>query len=94
MAASHFSAHKYGTVSVDPPSIAATTKGAVNVTIAGLAVGDEIEFYPPAAMNDDLLFVGCRIASANTATLLIYNPTAGALDDGALTWEYTWWDRT
>lgn len=94
MAATHFSALSYGTVSVDLPSIATVARAAVSVTIPGLAVGDMLVFYPPATLNDDLIYVGCRVASANTATLFVYNPTIGAIDDAAANWEYHWWDRT
>jgi hypothetical protein len=94
MAATHYSALHYDAVSVNPASIATVTRGSVDVTVPGIAVGDMVVCYPPAALNDDLLYVGCRVTAANTVRLYLYNPTVGAIDDGALTWEFAWWDRT
>ena len=82
------------TVSIDPASIAATSRGATTFTVTGAAVGDRISMEPPAGLNDDLVFVGARVTAADTATVYLYNPTAGAIDDGALTWNYTWMDLT
>jgi hypothetical protein len=94
MAASHPSALKYGTINIDAPSVPTVTKLAVDMNVPGLAVGDTINFHPPVGMNDDLIYAGCRVKAANTATVFIYNPTAGPLDDGFLVWEYEWWDLT
>jgi hypothetical protein len=94
MGASHPSALKYGSITIDIPSIGATTKGAMDFNVPGIAVGDTINFHPPVAMNDDLVFAGCRVKAANTVTVFIYNPTAGAIDEPMLTWEYEWWDLT
>ena len=79
-----------GSVSVNPGSIAAITRLAVVVTIAGigLALGDILVMEPPATLDDDLLYVGCRVTATDQVTLYIYNPTAGAIDDGALNWNY------
>ena len=94
MAASHFSALKTATVSVDLPSIATVSTAAVDVTVTGIAVGDMLSVYRPIALNDDLVVAGYRIKSADTVTLFIYNPTGGAIDDAAQPWEFVWWDRT
>lgn len=83
-----------GTQSLNPGSIATVSRGTVTFTITGAAVGDTLIMQPPATLNDDLLFVGAAITSANTATVYLYNPTAGAIDDGALNWIYTWIDVT
>lgn len=83
-----------GTISLDPPSIAATSRAAVTGTVTGVAVGDRILLEPPAALNDDLIFHGARVTAADTITVYLYNPTAGAIDDAALTWNYTWIDLT
>lgn len=83
-----------GTVSINPASIAATSRGATAVTISGAAVGDRVVFSPPSGLEDDLLFVGAAVTGANTATVSLYNPTAGAIDGAALTWDYLWFDLT
>ena len=83
-----------GTISINPPSIATITRAAVTFTLTGAAVGDRIVMEPPAALNDDLVFVGARVTAADTVTVYIYNPTAGAIDDAAQTWNYLWFDLT
>ena len=79
-----------GTVSVNPASIAAVTKLAHTVTITGigLVAGDMMVFEPPAALNDDLIYLGCRVTGDDTVDLYIYNPTGGAIDDTARNWNY------
>jgi len=79
-----------GSVSVNPASIAATTRLAHTATITGigLILGDVIVLVPPAALNDDLLYVGCRVTGVDTVDIYIYNPTAGAIDDAALNWDF------
>lgn len=77
-----------GTVSLNPGSISATTRGTVTFTLTGADTTDIIVMTPPAALDDDLLFVGAAVTSANTVTVYLYNPTAGAIDDSARTWSY------
>jgi len=81
-------------VSINPASIAATSRGATTFTVTGAVVGDRITMEPPEGLNDDLLFVGARVTAADTATVYLYNPTIAAIDDVALTWDYTWIDLT
>lgn len=83
-----------GTTSLNPGSIASVTRGTVTFTLTGAAAGDMIHMQPPATLNDDLLFVGAEVTSADTVTVYLYNPTGGAIDDGALTWRYIWIDLT
>lgn len=83
-----------GTTSLNPASIAATTRGSVTFTLTGAAAGDLIHMQPPADVNDDLIFVGAEVTSANTVTVYLYNPTVGAIDDAATTWRYIWMDLT
>ena len=83
-----------GTISVDPGSIAATTRGSIGVTLTGVASGDEIILYPPSGVADDLLYVGHDITATNAVTLYFYNPTGSAINDAATTWKYAWRDCT
>lgn len=76
-----------GTVSVNPPSIAATTRAAVDVTVAGVVATDIVIAEPPAALNDDLIYCGV-VAGAGKFTVSLYNTTGGAIDDSARTWTY------
>lgn len=77
-----------GTVSINPASIAATSRAATTFTVTGAASGDILIMSPPAGLNDDLLFVGARVTGTDQGTVYLYNPTGGAIDDGALTWDY------
>lgn len=79
-----------GSVSVNPGSIGATTKGSVNVTITGIVPGDKILLDVPSGLNAGLLYVGHNITASNTLTIYLYNKTGGAIDDGAFTWNYMW----
>jgi hypothetical protein len=83
-----------GTVSLNPGSINATTRGTVTFALTGAATGDTVIMVPPDTLEDDLLFVGARVTSASTVTVYLYNPTGGAIDGAALTWGYTWLDFT
>ena len=83
---------KTGQVAVDPGPIASVSRGSVAVTITGLAVGDIVYFQPPAALNDDLVYHGCRVTGADTVTIYLYNPTGAAIDDTSRTWDYLWFD--
>lgn len=83
-----------GSAAADPASIPATSTGTVDITITGLAVGDVVILMRPAGLNDDLIYSGCRVQAADTLRIFLYNPTAGAIDDGSLTWEYAWLDLT
>lgn len=83
-----------GTVSLDFASIAGTTRGSVTFTLTGAAAGDLIHMQPPAGLEDDLLFVGAEVTSANTVTVYLYNPTVSAIDAAAATWRYIWLDLT
>ena len=83
-----------GTISVNPGNIGSTTRGSVNVTISGLNTSDRIFLQPPTALNSGLLYCGCDITAANTLTIYLYNTTGGGIDDGALTWKYSYFDFT
>lgn len=79
-----------GTISIDPGSIAATSRGAITWTLTGAVTTDRISMEPPAGLHDDLVFAGASITGTNTVTVYLYNPTASPIDDGANTWKYTW----
>lgn len=83
-----------GTVNADPGSIAAQTRGSVDVTITGVAVGDHVVLSPPDGLNTGLLYAGCRVTGANTVRIYLGNITGVAIDDGSLTWNWLWFDLT
>lgn len=83
-----------GTVSADPGSIAAQTRGSVDVTVTGVATGDIVTMNPPDGLNTGLAYAGCRVTGADTVRVYLANITGGAIDDGSLTWDYLWYDLT
>jgi len=85
---------EFGTVAVDPASINATTRGATTFTLTGAATTDIIIVNPPSTLDDDLIFAGAAITAADTVTVYLYNPTAGAINQAEATFSYCWIDTT
>jgi hypothetical protein len=85
---------EFGTVAIDPASIAATTRGGTTFTLTGAATTDIIIVNPPSGLNDDLIFAGAAVTAADTVTIYLYNPTAGAIDQASATFSYCWIDTT
>jgi hypothetical protein len=77
----------YGTVSVDPPNIAANSSGTVAVPIPGVQTGDLVFLTPPSDMETDLIFQGADVTAGGTVTIQIRNVGA-AVDGDARTWSY------
>jgi hypothetical protein len=84
----------FGTASVDPASIAATTRSSVTFTLTGAATTDIIIVNPPADLNDDLIFAGASVTAADTVTIYLYNPTASGINESSRTFSYCWIDTT
>ena len=74
--------------SVDIASIAATTAVATAVTVAGVITDDEVVAIPPEGLEDDLIPIGANVTAADTISLTVYNPTAGAINPAAATWTF------
>lgn len=83
-----------GDVSINPGSIAAQSRGYVDVTLAGLAVDDIVVLQPPIALNAGLVYAGCRPYSSNTLRVYLGNLTGAAIDDDPQNWIYAWLDLT
>lgn len=81
-------------VSIDPPSLAAQARGSVTFTLTGAVVGDLVVMMPPAGLSAGLIYCGCDVTAANTVTVYLANLTGAAIDDGALSWGYAWFDLT
>ncbi len=81
-----------GTVSLDPGSIGAQTRGSVTFNLPGAAPGDIVILQPPTGLNAGLAYAGARVTAANTVSVFIANITGVSIDDGAQTWEYLWFD--
>lgn len=81
---------RFTSTTIDPPSIAAGAEAAVTFTITGAVVGDFVSMNRPAALEVGLVFNGCAITGANTATLYLFNATAAPIDGASLSWLYLW----
>ena len=83
-----------GNVSINPGSINATTRGTATGTFTGCAAGDVLIPLGIPGINDDLIFEGADCSAGDTIRIYLYNPTAGAIDDGAINWQFLWFDMT
>jgi hypothetical protein len=84
---------KYGSASVDFAEIAAGETGSATFTVTGAAAGDIVVVNPPA-LTTGLAFAGAKVTAANTVTVYAVNASAGAIDEGAATFTYLWFDLT
>ena len=76
-----------GTFSVNPASIAAGAQGTVALTVTGAKTGDLV-FVSAPDLEADLVPAGAKVTAADTVTVYINNPGAGAVDGAAKTWSY------
>ena len=65
-------------VSLTPASVAAATCAYQNLTVPGVAMGDNVLAVTDPIANSVAL-TSARVAAANTLSLQFTNPTAGAL---------------
>lgn len=83
------------TATVDLASIAASATSATTVTVAGARAGGQasaagVLCAPPAAFaTAGLRLVGCYASADDTVTLVVTNPTGGAVDLAAA--DFTFW---
>jgi hypothetical protein len=76
----------YGSYAIDFASIAANTVSTTGVIVSGAAIGDEVTVIEPDTLNNSLWVTG-KVTAANTVTMKILNPTAGAIDPPSLTYK-------
>ncbi len=79
------------TVSVNPASIAAGAVGTTDVTVTGLTTSHRVVATPQGGLGAGLAVNGVSIPSNGTLRIHLYNPTAGAVDGGAVTWAVFAW---
>lgn len=85
---------KLVTAAVNPGSINTLSKLGTAITLTGVAVGDVVIAIPPSDLEDDLVPAGCVVTGANTATVYLYNPSAGSVDGASKTWSFLIVDLT
>ena len=79
---------RFGTVAVDPPSIAANTTTNVTVTVNGLTTSDKAWVTPVNALEDGLVVESAEVTAANTLSIGIRNTTGAAIDGASRNWQY------
>jgi hypothetical protein len=69
----------------NPASIAAAGYESEDVTVPGAAVGDFVMVSHAAMLTNDMMISG-HVSAADTVKVILFNPTAGALNlaDGTL----------
>lgn len=77
----------FGSVSINPPSIATSTTGSATTTVTGATTDMQCFLQPPAALNDDLTPKGCEISAADVIKVYLYAENA-LIDDATTTWGY------
>lgn len=80
-----FTAVYNGTATIDPASIAAGATATTTITATGAAVGDFVIVAPGVSLAG--LVMTSYVSAANTVTVVLYNPTAGAIDLASSTWK-------
>ena len=77
-----------GTVSIDPPSIAATTTTDVAVTVSGLTTSHKVIVCCQEALEHGLVAIAAWASAADQLTVRITNWTGAAIDGVARSWFY------
>lgn len=63
----------------NPDSIAAGSYEAEDVTVPGAAVGDYVMVSLNSMVTNDMM-IGGHVSAADTVKVILFNPTAGAID--------------
>lgn len=74
--------------SVNPASLAAGAVANTAITIAGILSTDLVVAIPPVDLEAGLVPQGVNVSAADTLQVRLYNPTAGAVDGAAKTWQF------
>ena len=77
----------FGSVSINPPSIATSTTGSATTTVSGATTDMKCFVQPPATLNDDLTPKGCQISATGVIKVYLYAENA-PIDDATTTWGY------
>jgi hypothetical protein len=72
-------------VAIDPPNINGGTAANIDLAVAGAVVGDVVSVSPDAELLDGLVIASARVSAAGVVRVRVFNATAGALDQGNVT---------
>ena len=79
---------RFGTVAVDPGSLAAGAAADTDVTVAGLTTSDKVFAAAPADLEDGLVLVAASVPAADTLRIRLLNTSAGAIDGASKSLAY------
>jgi hypothetical protein len=80
-----------GTVTIDPPSIAAGSTANVDVPVPGLTTSHRVLVMCQSDLEHGLIPIAAYVPAANTLRVRITNFTGAAIDGAARTWFYIAW---
>jgi hypothetical protein len=80
-----------GTVTIDPPSIAAGSTANVDVTVSGLTTSHCVLVMCQSDLEHGLIPIAAYVPAANTLRVRITNFTSAAIDGAARRWFYIAW---
>jgi hypothetical protein len=80
-----------GTVTIDPPSIAAGSTANVDVTVSGLTTNHCVLVMCQSDLEHGLIPIAAYVPAANTLRVRITNFTSAAIDGAARKWFYIAW---
>jgi hypothetical protein len=80
-----------GTVTIDPPSIAAGSTANVDVSVPGLTTSHRVLVMCQSDLEHGLIPIAAYVPAANTLRVRITNFTSAAIDGAARTWFYIAW---
>jgi len=73
------------TATVDPASVGAGASITFTITVEGAVLGDYCLVAPPYSLQG--LVMSASVTAADTVTVVLYNPTAGAIDLASGDWK-------
>lgn len=76
------------TATLDFPNILAQTCAELTITVTGAVVGDAVRLGPPSTIEANLSWNG-YVSAADTVTVRVCNPSAGAINPASATWRAT-----
>jgi hypothetical protein len=80
-----------GTVTIDPPSIAAGSTANVDVSVPGLTTSHKVLVMCQDNLEHGLIPIAAYVPSDGTLRVRITNFTSAAIDGAARTWFYIAW---
>jgi len=78
----------YGSVDIDPPSIAAGAKGTAIALIPEANTGDMVLLSPPAGLNSGLVYGGAAVTGDGTVSVYITNSGTASVNAGSADWHF------